>query len=102
MTDEEVKKGLEYCAVEVKCNACPYVTDRNCREQMNTDALALINRLEEEKEKLLYELYCAEGKIEGKTAKNILQSFARFRALSPVLSAAWYALAEKYGVEVSK
>lgn len=52
MTDEEVKKGLECCAVEVKCNACPYVTDRNCREQMNTDALALINRLEQENAEL--------------------------------------------------
>lgn len=67
-------------------------------EKMAKDTLALINRLEEEKEKLLYELYCAEGKIEGKTAKNILQSFARFRAVSPALSATWYALAEKYGV----
>lgn len=156
MTDEEVKKGLECCAVEVKCNACPYVTDRNCREQLNTDALALINRLEKENKKLSdknkelralcreksngmkldkwvrmlqeadygvklvendneqievlrnrinrleSDLYCAEAKAQGKTAKDILQSLAQFRAVSPTLSKTWYALAEKYGVEVDK
>lgn len=52
MTDKEVKKGLKCCTVEAKCNACPYVTDRNCREQMNTDALALINQLEEKNKTL--------------------------------------------------
>lgn len=54
-----------------------------------------INRLESD-------LYCAEAKAQGKTAKDILQSLAQFRAVSPTLSKTWYALAEKYGVEVDE
>lgn len=129
MTDEQVKKGLERCIGGIaKCDKwCPYYEiDGNCSPQLKSDALALINRLEEENKKLsdknkelrslcceksngmkhgtwvrmLQEAYCAEAKAKGKTAKDILQSFAQFRAVSPALSKVWYALAEKYGVEV--
>lgn len=83
MTDKQVKKGLEYCAVEVKCNACPYITDRNCREQMNTDALALINRLEEEnadKERYTIELYnrAREAERELNKWKQAFVEFDKF------------------------
>lgn len=95
MTDEQVKKGLECCAHckvdNSKCyDECPYADD--CFG-LYKDSLALINRLESE-------LYCAEAKAQGKTAKDILKSLAQFRAVSPTLSKTWYALAEKYGVEV--
>lgn len=102
MTDEEVKKGLECCTkdgtIEELCKGqCPYYEDCHTRtgddKRIYADALALINRLESD-------LYCAEAKAQGKTAKDILQSLAQFRAVSPALSKAWYALAEKYGVEV--
>lgn len=176
MTDEEVKKGLECCVIckeRIDCfdKHCPYIHDcynvLRDEKQLDKDALALINRLEEEnadkerytielynrareaerevkdlKQKLIdfdkfgdmttpmgllpinvvgmrklvdycnsksteinrleSELYCAEAKAQGKTAKGILQSLAQFRAVSPALSKTWYALAEKYGVEVGK
>lgn len=96
MTDEQVKKGLERCIGGIaKCDKwCPYYEiDGNCSPQLKSDALALINRFESD-------LYYAEAKAQGKTAKDILQSLAQFRAVSPALSKTWYALAEKYGVEV--
>lgn len=94
MTDEQVKKGLECCTVFPcgECENCPYQLG-NCKQELLEDALTLINRLESD-------LYCVEAKAQGKTAKDILQSLARFRAVSPALSKTWYALAEKYGVEV--
>lgn len=174
MTDEQVKKGLEYCLIckdQVECldKHCPYFNDcynvLKDEKQLDKDVLALINRLEKEsadkerytielynrareaerevkelKQKLIdfdkfgdmttpmgllpinavgmrklvdycnsksteinrleSELYCAEAKAQGKTVKDILQSFAPFRAVSPTLSKTWYALAEKYGVEI--
>lgn len=111
MTDEQVKKGLECCADDDRswCSnedvkgACPYwerfkeqiCPIEHCREAIAKDALALINRLESD-------LYYAEAKAQGKTAKDILQCLAQFRAVSPTFSKTWYALAEKYGVEVGK
>lgn len=98
MTDEQIKKGLECCTSfteRIDCfnKMCPYTNDCYStigdEKQIFVDALALINRLEEEKKK-----------VRKETAKEILQSFAQFRAVSPALSATWYALAEKYGVEI--
>lgn len=88
MTDEEVKKGLECCLNlrqnNYMCDECPYTND--CFG-LDEDALALIKRLEEEKDLI--------GK---KTASDILLQFAPYRAASPALSKKWYALAEQYGV----
>lgn len=165
MTDEQVKKGLEEIALTSNWGSVERIDGVPKLIAVIKDALALINRLENEsadkerytielynrareadrevkelKQKLIdfdkfgdmttpigllpinetgmrklvdycnsqsteinrleSELYCAEAKAEGKTAKDILQSFARFRAVSPTLSKTWYALAEKYGVEI--
>lgn len=94
MTDENycVKNGIE--------------CDHGTGNYLFSDALALINQLEEEnadKERYIIELYnrAREAEREVKdTAKDILQRLAQFRAVSPTLSKTWYALAEKYGVEV--
>lgn len=93
MTDNEVKIGLGDCNDVPNCVECPYQHSKTCQDDLHHDALALINRLESD-------LYYAEAKAQGKTAKDILQSLAQFRAVSPTFSKTWYALAEKYGVEV--
>lgn len=58
MTDEQVKKALETCTTlryQVGgCKQCPYEDDCNngTQDQLYKDALALINRLEEENKQL--------------------------------------------------
>lgn len=58
MNDEEVKKALEACTtLRYKvggCKQCPYEDDCNngTQNQLYADALALINRLEDENKKL--------------------------------------------------
>ena len=50
-TDAEIKLGLHCCAHPMNCQKCPYNpkdTSIACRDLMERDALALINRLEEE------------------------------------------------------
>ena len=50
-TDDEIKRGLHCCAHPMNCQTCPYNpkdTSIACRDIMERDALALINRLEEE------------------------------------------------------
>lgn len=96
MTDEEIKKRLEKVSIPENFGDIQRI-DRvqlifiiNLRLAV-TQALALINRLEYENDLI--------GK---KTASDILLQFASYRAASPALSATWYALAEKYGVEVDK
>lgn len=93
MTDEEIKKRLEKVSMSENFGDIQRI-DRvqlifiiNLRLAV-TQALALINRLEQEKD-----LICKE------TASDILLSFAPYRAASPALSATWYALEEKYGLE---
>lgn len=93
MTDEQVKKGLEEIALTSNWGSVERIDGVPKPIAVIKDALALINRLESE-------LYCAEAKAQGKTAKDILQSLAQFRAVSPTLSKTWYALAEKYGVKI--
>ena len=53
MIDEQVKKGLKCCATMPcgDCENCPYELG-NCKQDVLEDALALINRLEEEKEQI--------------------------------------------------
>ena len=50
MTDNEIIKALE-CSVKNKCPECPYFHSYPCDKcrKMRTDALDLINRLQEEK-----------------------------------------------------
>lgn len=57
MTDQEVKKGLECCTCD-KCTEqdCPYHSFGDCHSRVEKDALALINRLEEEKEQIRKEV----------------------------------------------
>lgn len=50
-TPEEIKKGLELCIgnsdlSEDYCEKCPYIPDASCRDTLEIDALALIQRLE--------------------------------------------------------
>lgn len=50
-TDDEIKRGLHCCAHPMNCQTCPYNPEGTsivCRDIMERDALALINRLEEE------------------------------------------------------
>ena len=111
MTDEQVKKGLAECtALRYQvggCKQCPYKDDcvNGTQDQLYKDALALINRLEEEKEKLLYDLYCAEAKAQAKTAKEILSRVANITTEDhqPCRKYTWFKeLAGKYGVEVEE
>lgn len=87
MTDEQVKKGLEEIALKTNWGSVERIDGVPKSIAVIKDALAIINRLEQENDLI--------GK---QTAKEILQSFAQFRAVSPALSATWYTLAEKYGV----
>ena len=57
MTDEQIKKSLECCSDELHCcSVCPcYLQEQNndyCREDLNKNALDLINRLQAENERL--------------------------------------------------
>ena len=50
-TDDEIKLGLQCCSHPMNCQTCPYNPgdkDPVCRDEMERDALALINRLEDE------------------------------------------------------
>jgi len=51
-TDKKITKALEHClTVDVAgCSECPYRKGRNCINRLETDALALINRLDVELE----------------------------------------------------
>lgn len=109
MTDEQVKKGLECCCDDSRttCSnaegkgACPYwerFKDQICpidwcRDAMAKDALALINRLEEEKEQMRKE-----------TAKEIFDILEKLeekgRAILPV--GFLFTGRGAYGVEVDK
>ena len=57
-TPEEIKKAFECCKQTSGCTECPYNEGRlgyRCLERRNTDALALIHRLEKENADLLEE-----------------------------------------------
>lgn len=45
-TPEEIKKGLEICIVDKNCRDCPY-NNGNCGMQLEIDALAYIQQLEQ-------------------------------------------------------
>ncbi len=47
MTDNEIIKALENCrSVDIgECRDCPYKYDSNCINELESDALALIDRL---------------------------------------------------------
>lgn len=84
MTDEQVKKGLECCGDEVNtpCKKCPYYDDCYPNQTLSLktpkvfkDALALIKRLEEEKEQIRKEtvkevLLDLKGLLEGYVDKH--------------------------------
>ena len=71
-TPDETRKGLELCALSyAKCvSKCPYAGD-DCVERLVTDALALIQQLEADKQQL-------EGML---THMNQLRDAAAGRAL---------------------
>ena len=66
MTDNEIIKALECCSDDEPkfCSVCPYyLQDKDndyCREDMNKDALSIINRQKAEIEELNRELRRAE------------------------------------------
>lgn len=45
-TPEEIKKGLEICIADKSCRDCPY-NNGNCDMQLERDALAYIQQLED-------------------------------------------------------
>lgn len=47
MTDIEIEKGLECCAIEEKCQECPYEDNCNFVGNLITDTIAYINRLKD-------------------------------------------------------
>lgn len=53
MTDKEILKGLECCAIKHDCNECPYKVEKcELLNSILSDALDLINRQQAEIEKL--------------------------------------------------
>lgn len=53
-TPEEIKKGLGYCNMhQCPLLKCPYFNEAYCGEMLNTDALALIQHLERERDEAL-------------------------------------------------
>lgn len=52
-TPEEIKKGLEYCGHAISCYDCLYFDGDDCNDALLDDALALIQRLEAERDALL-------------------------------------------------
>lgn len=51
-SDKEIKEGLRICATEIICDGCPYnkeELEEDCLMLCMSDALALIERLEEER-----------------------------------------------------
>lgn len=90
MTDEEVKKGLGDCKDVPNCVECPYQHSKTCQDDLHHDALALINRLEAEKEE-----------VRKETAKGILQYW--YDDVVHGMGVDGYYIkeyAKKYGVEV--
>lgn len=51
-TPEDIKKGLECCKSNPTCSVCPYYNEDDCKV-MESDALAYIQQLEQEKTALL-------------------------------------------------
>ena len=43
---EEIKRGLEQCAISETCVKCPYYGEKDCAETMEADALTYIKQLE--------------------------------------------------------
>ena len=54
-TPEEIRRGLECCAIRKSCAACPYngvkTPTQDCMDLMQSDGLAYIRKLEREAEK---------------------------------------------------
>ena len=48
-SDKEIKEGLRICGADFACKGCPYKEIDDCIPCMAHDALALIERLEEER-----------------------------------------------------
>ena len=51
MTNEEIKKALEFCADAFPCEGCAYHDDLMCTDKLKTDALNVIIEQEQEIEK---------------------------------------------------
>lgn len=53
-TPEEIKRGLECCAIRQCCQGCPYdgvkKNAQDCMDLMQSDGLAYIKKLEREAE----------------------------------------------------
>lgn len=45
-TPEEIKKGIECCIIELRCNNCPYANHCRCTNSIGSDVLDYINQLE--------------------------------------------------------
>lgn len=99
MTDEQVKKGAACCADSWGglCRECPYDTYEDCETILAKDALALIHRLEEEKEQ-----------VRKETAKSIIHELKRefylaIGTFNPILArelrTLYLRLQQEYGIE---
>ena len=57
LTYEEIKKALECCTQQHKCNECPYLMKHHlvCNHHLHKDTLDLINHQQAEIEKREYE-----------------------------------------------
>ena len=60
MTDNEIKKALEYCGINKNCKGCyldSHEADDICTRVLIQNALDLINRLEAENQKLKFQVH---------------------------------------------
>lgn len=77
MNDEKTKKALECCVANENCKKCPLAEDRLCFLSLKEKALALINRQQAEIERLKWEKYHFEFKVDDLNGK--LEKFKEYR-----------------------
>ena len=91
ITDNEIAKALECCMNEKTCKNCAY-NGRPCMTPLKRDALDLINRLQEENERLLKEcgnqstLWSNHFESIFETAKETIKAEARKEFAERLLS----------------
>lgn len=61
MSDSHIATALECCAKPIQCGRCAYVCRDNCRHDLITDALDLVQRQQAEIDKLNIELQAMRG-----------------------------------------
>jgi hypothetical protein len=59
LTDEEIVKALAHCTVNYpSCEGCPLYNEKNCATKAIENTIALIHRLQDEKQKVVQDYYC--------------------------------------------